>query len=80
MEDILRMLSNNKRYRETHNAVLDAQDELEIIRLLGHGIEEYQIACLSDKKAPNTKAQHKTKIIEKPSKKKGIILKIFRRK
>ncbi len=80
VEDILRMLSGNKRYRETHNAVLDAQDELEIIRLLGHGIEEYQIACLSDKKAPNTKAQHKTKIIEKPSKKKGIILKIFRRK
>ncbi len=80
VEDILRMLSNNKRYRETHNAVLDAQDELEIIRLLGHGIEEYQIACLSDKKAPNTKAQHKTKVIEKPSKKKRIILKIFRRK
>ena len=79
VEDILRMLSNNKRYRETHNAVLDAQDELEIIRLLGHGIEEYQIACLSDKKAPNTKAQHKTKVIEKPSTKKRIILKIFRR-
>lgn len=46
VEDILKMLSKNKRYRETHNAVLDAQDELEIIRLLGHEITEYDIALI----------------------------------
>ncbi len=46
VEDILKMLSKNKRYRETHNAVLDAQDELEIIRLLGHDIIEYDIALI----------------------------------
>jgi len=46
VEDILKMLSKNKQYRETHNAVLDAQDELEIIRLLGHEIEEYDIALI----------------------------------
>lgn len=46
VEDILKMLSKNKRYRETHNAVLDAQDELEIVRLLGHEIEKYDIALV----------------------------------
>ena len=46
VEDVLKMLSKNKQYRETHNAVLDAQDELEIIRLLGHEIEEYEIALI----------------------------------
>ena len=50
VEDVLKMLSKNKRYSETHNAVLDAQDELEIIRLLGHEIEEYDIALISDRK------------------------------
>lgn len=50
VEDVLRMLGKNKRYNETHNAVLDAQDELEIIRLLGHEIREYDIALISDKK------------------------------
>lgn len=49
VEDILRMLSGNKGYQEIHNAVLDAQDELEIIRLLGHGISEYDIALISEK-------------------------------
>lgn len=50
VEDVLRMLSRNKRYRETHNALLDAQDELEIMRLLGHGISEYEIALIPDKR------------------------------
>lgn len=43
-EDIYRMLSGNRRYCEVHNAVTDAEDELEIMRLLGHGIETYKIA------------------------------------
>lgn len=41
VEPMLRMLSGNATYRETHNALLDALDELEIVRLLGHGIDEY---------------------------------------
>ena len=36
VEPILRMLSGKSRYLETHNAVLDALDELSIMRLLGH--------------------------------------------
>ena len=43
------MLSGNHRYYETHNAVLDAEDELQIMQLLGHGLNEYEIALLSDK-------------------------------
>lgn len=50
VEDVLRMLGTNKRYNETHNAALDAQDELEIMRLLGHDISEYDIALISDRK------------------------------
>ena len=50
VEDVLRMLSRNKRYSETHNAVLDALDELEIMRLLGHGIGAYEIALITNKK------------------------------
>ena len=30
VEDVLKMLRKNKRYSEIHNAVLDAQDELEM--------------------------------------------------
>lgn len=44
VENILKMLSGNHGYSETHNAVLDAEDELRIMQLLGHGIREYDIA------------------------------------
>lgn len=44
VEDVLKMLRKNKRYSETHNALQDAQDELEIMRLLGHGIGAYEVA------------------------------------
>ena len=43
VESMLRILSENCTYRETHNALFDALDELEIVRLLGHGIEEYNL-------------------------------------
>lgn len=46
VEDVLQMLRKNRRYSETHNAVLDAQDELEIMRLLGHEIREYDVALI----------------------------------
>ena len=41
VEPILRLLSGKKRYRETHNAVLDALDELSIMRLLAHPVSDY---------------------------------------
>lgn len=41
VEAMVRMLSGNGTYRETHNGLLDALDELEIVRLLGLGICEY---------------------------------------
>lgn len=41
VEAMLRLLSGNCRYRETHNALLDALDELEIMRLLRHSVEDY---------------------------------------
>ena len=50
VENILRMLSKNWEYSETHNAVLDAEDELQIMQLLGHRINEYDIALISDKR------------------------------
>lgn len=40
VENIMRMLGN-KEYIETHNALLDARDELEIMRLLGHPCNIY---------------------------------------
>lgn len=41
VEPVLRMLSGNSCYCETHNAILDAVDELEIMRLLGLAPCEY---------------------------------------
>ena len=49
VEKILKMLSGDKGYHETHNAVLDALDELKIMQLLRHGITEYHIALISAK-------------------------------
>lgn len=46
VENILKMLSKDMGYRETHNAVLDAEDELQIMRLLGHEIGKYDVAFL----------------------------------
>lgn len=41
VEAMLRRLSGDKTYRETHNALYDALDELEIMRLLGYRTENY---------------------------------------
>ena len=43
VEPMLRLLSGNHTYCETHNALLDAVDELGIMRLLGCGVEKYPI-------------------------------------
>ena len=41
VEPMLRLLIGRHRYRETHNAVLDALDELSIMRLLNIPVSEY---------------------------------------
>ena len=41
VEPMLRLLSGKHRYRETHNAVLDALDELSIMRLLAIPVSDY---------------------------------------
>lgn len=46
VEPMMQLLSGNHEYREVHNALYDAMDELEIMRLLGKPIEEYHIAQL----------------------------------
>ena len=38
---MLRLLSGNRTYFETHNALLDALDELQIMRLLEKNINQY---------------------------------------
>lgn len=46
VQPILRYLSCDNCYCETHNAVNDAYDELLIMKLLGHDISVYEIAKL----------------------------------
>jgi len=41
VESMLRLLSGNRTYHESHNAFHDAMDELEIMRLLGHAMAAY---------------------------------------
>ena len=62
VEDILIMLSEDRRYRETHNAVSDAEDELKIMQLLGHEIAQYDIALLSLKKESVMKQYRKKQL------------------
>ena len=44
VEPMMQLLSGNCRYTEVHNALYDAADELEIMRLLGKTFEEYIVA------------------------------------
>lgn len=41
VEPMLRLLSGNRTYHETHNALFDALDELEITHLMGCRLEDY---------------------------------------
>ena len=41
VEAMLRLLSDNHTYHESHNAFFDAMDELEIMRLLQHPLADY---------------------------------------
>lgn len=55
VEAVLKMLSGDKRYREAHNAVSDAEDELRIMQLLGHEISVYDVASVTTKKKSGAK-------------------------
>ena len=46
VEGILRMIGLDKTYCETHNAYLDAMDELSIVRLLNLELAVYDAAVL----------------------------------
>ena len=46
VEPILRMLGEDKQYKETHNAYFDALDELKIVQLLGYDMETYDNAII----------------------------------
>lgn len=41
VEAMLRLLSGKRAYQETHNAIMDAFDELRIMCLLGHSLADY---------------------------------------
>lgn len=45
-EPMLRLLSKNQGYTETHNARYDAMDELEIMVRIGKPVTEYQEAVI----------------------------------
>lgn len=45
VEPIYRMLSGDLCYSETHNAVNDAVDELNIMRMLGHSFSAYEMSA-----------------------------------
>ena len=55
VEAVLKMLSGDKRYRATHTAVSDAEDELRIMQLLGHEISVYNVASVTTKKKSGAK-------------------------
>ena len=49
VEPILRLLTNDYSYTETHNALLDATDELRLIKNLGHNLSFYDFTCINKK-------------------------------
>lgn len=49
VESIYRMLSGNPNYRELHNALTDAIDELEIMRMLNIELEGYAEAVIKSR-------------------------------
>lgn len=44
VEAIMKLLTGDGTYKETHNAAFDAVDELKIVELLGLGLDAYEIA------------------------------------
>ena len=50
VEPMMRMLSGDYSYFETHNALFDALDELKIMQLLGFTLDKYDCAVINSKK------------------------------
>ncbi|MDO4465860.1 MAG: hypothetical protein Q4C49_02500 [Bacillota bacterium] len=46
VEPILQLLSKNEDYREVHNALCDALDELKIMQYLSHPLEVYKVSAI----------------------------------
>ena len=44
VQDVYRMLAGTRSYQEVHNALADAEDELAIMRMLGHDLQVYESA------------------------------------
>ena len=61
VEPIMRMLSNDHKYHEKHNAILDAIDELKIMQLLGHKLDFYDVAILQPNSSTSQKMKNKEK-------------------
>ncbi|MCD7723657.1 MAG: AAA family ATPase [Clostridiales bacterium] len=55
VDDMVRLLTDNLSYCETHNALCDAIDELNIMRHLGQKFEEYNIAIYRSKSIADEK-------------------------
>lgn len=62
VEPIMRMLSGKRTYREVHNAVCDAVDELKIMKLLGYSIDEYAYAP----KMSRIQKAHQPRLVQQP--------------
>lgn len=56
VEDMVRLLTNDQSYYETHNALYDAIDELNIMRHLGQKFEDYNIAIYKSKSISKEKS------------------------
>lgn len=56
VEDMVRLLTNDQSYCETHNALYDAIDELKIMRHLGRKFEDYNIAIYKSKSISKEKS------------------------
>lgn len=47
VEAMMQLLSGSRSYHEVHNALCDAEDELKLMKLLGHHINYYSIAKIN---------------------------------
>ena len=63
VQSIYRLLSGNSRYYETHNALTDASDELEIMRMLDQPLEVFKYPKMqTPKQKTKPKKQPQTKL------------------
>lgn len=56
---IYRLMTGDMDYSETHNALLDAIDELTIMRLMGHDVETYECALIKSAKHIDRKSMER---------------------